>query len=313
MAEDFRNISDQLKTRKNDRLGAHFNGDESKKLMTHILTSPNDLGVCRNGGRRGTSLGPRAIMSCLKKLGHHDNEKNIGTRHQETKVCDNLLSNNFYEFQKDSTQQIKSALEQEARSVIHIGGGHDHIYPFLKALDKKGKRIIVLNIDAHLDTRTDENPHSGTPFRQFATEAQSDFHLVQIGIHQFANSPSTFDELPSAVMTAFTLDEIQKNTENFSKKMDSFLDEILPDLDEEKDTLVVSLDCDAIDATSMEAVSAVNHDGFPLHAIKEIFEYCRYKSPQKTNYIGIYEYNPIFDNLSQKGARAISSLLYPYF
>jgi formiminoglutamase len=313
MIEDFKNIKNQLSSRKEDRIEREFKNEDPAPLISHILSSPNDLGVCRNGGRRGAAYGPDAIINCLKKMAPHCNQEDENRRHKVSTVCNNKLSDNFYEFQKDSTHLIEKAMQEDSKSIIHIGGGHDHIYPFLKSLDSKDKRIIVLNIDAHLDTRTDESSHSGTPFRQFSKEAMAEFHLIQIGIHKYANAPSNFKKLPSGIMTYFTLDEIQTETDNFSKPIDSFLDEILPDFDEDKDLLVVSLDCDALDSSCMEGVSAVNHNGFPLHTIKEVFNYCNYKRPQKTNLIGVYEYNPVYDNLSQKGARALASLLYPYF
>ncbi len=110
MAEDFRNISQQLTKRKPDRLESLFQDDSNKEVLAHILSSPNDLGVCRNGGRRGTSFGPQAIINCLKKMATHACKNNINKVHKITNVCDNKLCDNFYEFQKDSISKIKKAI-----------------------------------------------------------------------------------------------------------------------------------------------------------------------------------------------------------
>ena len=58
----------------------------------------------------------------------------------------------------------------------------------------------------------------------------------------------------------------------------------------------------------MEAVSAVNHQGLSLTTVKIIFNTIKALQPTQ-QYLGIYEYNPIYDNLSQKGARALTDLI----
>jgi formiminoglutamase len=63
--------------------------------------------------------------------------------------------------------RVKISSNYIEQNIIHLGGGHDHVYPLLKAIETKYKKIIILNIDPHCDTRESEHNHSGTPFRQF--------------------------------------------------------------------------------------------------------------------------------------------------
>ena len=59
----------------------------------------------------------------------------------------------------------------------------------------------------------------------------------------------------------------------------------------------------------MEAVSAVNPEGLPMQRVRDIFAFYQ-DLPQQKKIYGIYEYNPVFDNLSCKGARTLAALIY---
>ena len=65
---------------------------------------------------------------------------------------------------------------------------------------------------------------------------------------------------------------------------------------------------DAIDAGVMEGVSAVNHRGLPYDFIEDVLLYAI--DELKCQHFGFFEYNPVYDNLSQKGARALAALIY---
>ncbi|MCK5884586.1 MAG: arginase family protein [Bacteriovoracaceae bacterium] len=304
--EEFERIQDILSTRKNESIADFFSDDLNKLSEANILiaTSPSDLGVCRNGGRRGSSFAPQSILSIVKKMASHSAPKSFVV----APVSDGLSEEKNF-----STAQLESATaltrlysDFNGKSILHIGGGHDHAYTMLKSLEFYNKKIKVINIDAHMDTRDDLHPHSGTPFRQFSSEAKVDYHLVELGVHNFVNSISTMKPLPRGEMQMITTKSLRSATKNFSENLELWLSENIPiDSDE---LVYLSLDCDAIDASRMEGVSAVNHDGIPLHAIKQIFSYVRHNT--KVFISGIYEYNPVYDNLSQKGARALASLIY---
>lgn len=304
--QEFNKIDQVLSSRASESLKNAFidskDADENTKSL--ILTSPTDLGVCRNGGRRGTAYGPKAILALLKKA-------SLSSQIEGT-ICEELVSSdveelkNFEESQKLEANKIKNAISNfKGQNIIHIGGGHDHVYPFLMGLDKAGKKITVINIDAHMDTRQDLLPHSGTPFRQYDRDGKSELHLIQFGIHPFANSKSTVEPLKNGKMTSLFFKDIRTITHNFTKPMAV----VLEDLNIDKDSqIVLSLDTDALASSIMEGVSAVNHDGFTLAHIKEIYDYFRKQNGKIIT--GIYEYNPVYDNLSAKGARALASLIY---
>ena len=289
------------------------NEENSLDFMDLVILSPSDIGVCRNGGRRGQRHAPQAILSQIKKLKR---------THQRTIFLTNMdfqkveLSN-FVKAQSDQEKALSHLLERipydKLQSCIHLGGGHDCIYPFLKAIDKIFNRpITVINLDAHLDTRVDSWPSSGTPFRQFIRETNHDFHLIQVGIRSLVNPESNYiiDEKENAQGKKIQMSIID-NSELTWNQLKASLETLITENNPNSLT-ILSLDCDSIDCSSMEAVSAVNSFGMSKELILSIFSWHENRIKNTPKFIGIYEFNPIFDNLSQKGARIISSLLSPF-
>lgn len=271
----------------------------AKNVDNILIYSPDDQGVIRNLGRSGARFAPEALLSQLKKMAHHDSLKTLFIKN----IIDQNLT--FDSMQLKSMEQISFALNFKPQKLIHVGGGHDHVYPLLKSLSDHFAKVHILNVDAHLDTRQDKHAHSGTPFRQFMNEAQCDFQILQTGIHHFANSKSTQDKLHSNMIVQ-TYNELVTETKNFS--MPSTIIENF--IKEPCDFFVLSLDADAIEGSLMEAVSAVNGLGIPLNFVHQIVQkVAALKSPTA---FGVYEYNPLYDNLSCKGAKALTSLMYQY-
>jgi len=205
--------------------------------------------------------------------------------------------------QKNQEQKIFDHLASLPHpSICHIGGGHDHVFPLLSALSQKYEQVIVINIDAHADTRTDEEANSGTPFRQFATLNPKRFQLFQIGLHPFANSDSTLSPLPSPMYVLWRNELTKNKLDDFFTKIQTY---VTP-----KTVVVFSLDADALHGSEMGAVSAVNGDGLSMKELEDLWQ--RYKQLKVTHQpvMGIYELNPVYDSLSALSMRVISTFLY---
>lgn len=291
------------KSRIQESLGSIFHSWEDQEAKAQdfnlIIESGDDLGVVRNLGRKGSRYAPRVILNHLKKFSLPAKNPKILTYQAQSSLDD------FNARQNENAKLITHALEKHPNKVVHLGGGHDHIYPLLKAIDKKNIKINILNIDAHLDTRVDPIAHSGTPFRQFLNEAKSNFKIFQTGIHEFANSKSTKSDLGPNISVQ-TFKDLSGETHFFTKKSQS----ISHFIHQECDYLIISLDADAIDASAMEAVSAVNPAGIPVSFVNQILS--EIKGTTAKTVFGIYEYNPLFDNLSSKGAKTLSYLINNY-
>ncbi len=274
--------------------------DAIKDAEGLILNSPSDLGVCLNGGRRGASLAPRALLSTLQNFSYTQGFpqiKSLDVSHPEEEI-------NFDQAQLNQAERIYEALQIfNGKQICHLGGGHDHVYPLLAALTKSTKNITIINLDAHLDTRTDAINHSGTPFRQASKIwTHGRFKLLQVGIHDYANAHSNYEKLPNGEMKIYNDDDWNMVSGHIENQID-------PD----DETIILSLDADALNASFMEGVSAVNPNGLSLKFVSDCMHSYREWTREKNQFFGIYEYNPVYDNLSQKGARALASLMNQFF
>ncbi|HAZ12442.1 MAG: hypothetical protein A2X86_16920 [Bdellovibrionales bacterium GWA2_49_15] len=289
-------IARELKARADLRLGPKFKQHENKAgRVFNILTSSCDEGVVRNGGRRGSSFAPLALINSFKGL-----IAPVGDYcFQTDELCtskDNFDLNQEHSYQK--WLAILPQLQKARTPLVHLGGGHDHIYPLLRALDSIQERLTIFNVDAHSDTRIDTWAHSGTPFRQFANQARNPFTLYQYGIHPYSNPPTNFTPMGKGQMQLCWHNNIKiEQAEPFKKYF------------EQCDIAVFSLDADALDSSVMEAVSAVNPDGLQKTELRCMLDAFKL-SPATFKIFGIYEYNPLFDNLSQKGQRYLASIIY---
>lgn len=271
---------------------SHFFTEDFNLAQNIFLTASDDTGVRKNFGRPGSRFAPEAILNNFKKFA-------------------NTSDIQFARFEvsgKDAKEEINKIIPftQLGKSLIHIGGGHDHVYPLVMAFkNAKEKNIVIINIDAHLDTRIDQEYHSGTPFRNIDTDLDKNVFLIQYGIHDFANSRSTKSALKKTTQHILSFEKLKTITNHFTRLADEVL---TPFILKEDAIIIISLDVDAIEASAMPAVSAVNPEGIPLSHISDLIKYIARTSTGQCH-LGIYEYNPIYDDLSQKGSRSIASLI----
>ncbi|MCO4752832.1 MAG: arginase family protein [Bacteriovoracaceae bacterium] len=291
--------------RYSDSIASKFSTKENPDCL--ILKACSDIGVRRNKGRNGARYAPLAIENALKKLNHH---LALDTFHSEQVSYQEEEINDYDQAIDLSAQRIAKNIASPHKACIHIGGGHDHALPLLRALDETTKQnTLIINFDAHCDTRVDDRKHSGTPFRDFDRESKNKFHLFQVGIHEFANSRDTLSKLENnSEEILFT-----KDIRDYKSPLD-FVDKVFescPFTINEDTNLFISIDCDALSSSVMSAVSAVNHDGIEPKLLLEWIEVLK-DFPCKRKVLGIYEYNPVFEGLSQKGSRYLAGLIYKY-
>jgi formiminoglutamase len=297
----------QSQKRFQESVGALFlKADRTVKNSCLFLKSSTDVGVIRNGGRNGARFAPQSLLSTFKKLAQNEAIRELTFFEVEVASIDEEETN-FHQAQKKESERINKAMGSHPHSrVVHLGGGHDHIYPLLSATSSNYKKIIVLNIDAHADTRTDEDFNSGTPFRQFAREFGGDFSLYQIGLHPFANSLTTLSSLEKGKMDVLWMNEL--NEVNLVK----FFNKIEQDIS--KETLVVfSLDADALSGHEIPGVSAVNPAGLSRAQLLTIWRMYQSLKIEHPPLIGIYELNPLYDTLASLSMRTIASFLFETF
>ena len=275
-----------LKNRTAKRNHHLFNNDLEVKAM--FFTSPCDKGVIRNGGRNGAKHGPKSLLHHFKKLVATQEEISF----KEVSNGDIYTSSqSFEQMQENELALISSHLSDHS---IHLGGGHDHVFPFASAMIEKYGHINIVNIDAHLDTRSDDVHHSGTPFRQLYEKYPKGFSLTQVGIQDCANTPSSFEKMKMDIININEVTSARLSSLTFDKK----------------GPLLLSIDCDGIDASHVPAVSALNPFGLDSEHLLALAKVLKKKWKSDGQFFcGIYEFNPIYDTLSAQGARYMSYYL----
>lgn len=268
----------------------HDEHNSEHKDLSFFL-SPSDEGVIRNGGRRGAKHGPSALMTSLKRLGLKDS---LPYNCREYKTTSQLAEKQ--DFDQAQNQQYLSISEQLTSHCVHFGGGHDHIYPFARSISEKHESLYIINIDAHLDTRQDPIHHSGTPFRQLKNELGDRLFLTQIGIQSSANVKENYDNVE---MDILTMDDIKRGSWRAKLKAPK-----------KEAALILSIDCDGIDSSLVSAVSAVNPDGLLRKDLDELSDFVKgFWKKHHHLYVGIYEFNPVLDDLSGRSAKFIVNYL----
>src|SRR5699024_3211129 len=89
---------------------------------------------------------------------------------------------------------VADLLEKNYTPII-LGGGHETFYGHYLGVRKQvgaGKKIGMINLDAHFDLRSDPVPSSGTMFRQIL-ESDENAHYLCIGIQELGNTVELFD------------------------------------------------------------------------------------------------------------------------
>lgn len=299
-----------LKNRKGQQWADALRPFQAQKQI--LLQSPCDLGVIRNGGKRGAKHAPQALLAPLKKMVGQAEEIGSFSFSPENYLGSSQEKENLEAFPTLQEKEAKAFFEvfQKAKNlqrVAHIGGGHDHIYPLVRSYLEAfpNEEILILNIDAHLDTRIDKEVHSGTPFRQLSQEFGKRLQLLQLGIHSFANGKENFEGIEDMLVIPWQ----SEGEFTYVKELDKVLS-----LNRDK-TLVLSLDCDGLDASYMGAVSAPNHRGLSQKEFHAIFHECQkfWQQSQKPALYGLYEFNPLFDDLTTKSARFLAASLFDFF
>ncbi|WP_446028340.1 formimidoylglutamase [Lelliottia amnigena] len=260
-----------------------------------LLGFASDEGVKRNHGRPGAAHAPDVLRKALANMASHHGH-------------DRLVDMGTFTVEADQLEPAQQALSDGVKSCQHagmrtlvFGGGHETAWAHGRGvLDAfPDERVVIINLDAHLDLRKVERATSGTPFRQLAQycEAQQrEFQYACFGVSRAANTQALWDE---AVRLNVTLvDDL-----HFRRDALSTLDAVLA----QADRVYLTLDLDVLPAGEMPAVSAPAALGIPAMDLMPVIEQiCRSGKLQAADLV---EFNPSYDRDGQ-GARLAARLAW---
>jgi formiminoglutamase len=266
-----------------------------------VLGFCSDEGVRRNKGRAGAAKAPAAIRSALGPLAFHLDRRVLD-------AGDVAVRNGELEAGQARAGVAVSALVDAGNLTVLLGGGHETAFASYLGVAgsetvRSGKRLGVLNLDAHFDLRDEAVPSSGTPFLQMAQAeagAGRELKYAVVGISEPNNTRALFSTA-DRLGVKYLLDE-----ESTPDAVHAFVADFLADLD----ALYLTIDLDVLPAAVAPGVSAPASFGVPLPVIAAV---CRQAAASgKLLHADVAELNPAFDidsRTARVAARLISTLL----
>ncbi|OMH27590.1 formimidoylglutamase [Tersicoccus phoenicis] len=274
-----------------------------------LIGFASDEGVRRNHGRPGAVEGPDALRRALAPLAVHTELPIVDTG---TVTVDGP---DLEGGQDRLGDRVAEAVDQHDLVVV-LGGGHETAWGSylgrrrstrLGGAGQRGRRVGVLNLDAHFDLRTAAAPSSGTPFRQMADADRADgrdFRYTVLGISEPSNTRALFDA--AAELDVRYLTDEQCTPTNLTAVL-AAVDALLADVD----ALHLSIDLDVLPAAVAPGVSAPAGYGVPLEVVHAV---CRHVAASgKLALVDVVELAPRLDvdqRTARTGARLITTLVH---
>ncbi|WP_017198998.1 formimidoylglutamase [Arthrobacter sp. M2012083] len=265
-----------------------------------VLGFCSDAGVLRNQGRVGAAAAPAAIRSALGPLAFHLDRDVFD-------AGDVVVEDDSLEAGQERAGRSIAGLLDAGNLTVVLGGGHETAFAsYLGVAGSaavRGKRLGVLNLDAHFDLRDEPTPSSGTPFLQMAhaeAAAGRELHYAVVGISEPNNTRTLFNTA-QRLGVKYLLDE-----QCTPEAVEVFVADFLAGVD----VLYLTIDLDVMPASVAPGVSAPAAYGVPLPVISAV---CRQVADSgKLLHLDVAELNPEFDidsRTAKVAARLINTLL----
>ena len=265
-----------------------------------VLGFCSDAGVLRNQGRVGAAAAPAAIRSALGPLAFHLDRDVFD-------AGDVVVEGDSLEVGQERAGRAISGLLDAGNLTVVLGGGHETAFAsYLGVAGSaavRGKRLGVLNLDAHFDLRDEPTPSSGTPFLQMAhaeAAAGRELEYAVVGISEPNNTRTLFNTA-ERLGVRYLLDE-----QCTPEAVEVFVADFLAGVD----VVYLTIDLDVMPASVAPGVSAPAAYGVPLPVISAV---CRQVAASgKLLHLDVAELNPKFDidsRTAKVAARLINTLL----
>mgnify|MGYP001627380152 CR=1 FL=1 len=250
-----------------------------------------DEGVRRNAGRPGAAAGPAALRSALANmpvLGEPAIWDAADIACMETAGDTRSLET----AQDRLAGRVARAREQGCLPLV-IGGGHEVAWGTFQGIARSfagGRRLLVVNLDAHFDLRTAAQPNSGTPFRQIAQACEGrgwPFLYRVFGISRFGNTQALFDRA-QALGARWWLDESLQSESGVAEARRALEQDLAS-----CDGVYLTVCLDVLPAPVAPGVSAPSPLGVPLAACEALVD--AVLASGKLQAADIAELNPALD------------------
>lgn len=289
-------------------------GVEHQRIFNRINTTDDaefaligfrsDEGVRRNHGRIGAAEAPNLIRQQMANLPIH---RPVSIRDMGNVTC---LNGQLEQAQQQLADQVELTLLNGFRPIV-LGGGHEIAFGSFSGLfqyiqqNQPQQKIGIINFDAHLDLREDEQATSGTPFLQAALLSEQygkTFHYMCIGVAQHANTKKLFDTAQLLNCQCIYDHELDRNQLNAVRhKIDQFIASV--------DVLYVTVDLDVFNGAIAPGVSAPAVKGIDLSSFEQLLQHIQVSG--KIRLFDLAECNPRFDQ-DNRTARLAAYIAYQF-
>jgi formiminoglutamase len=280
---------------------APFTGDRLDGEAPVIIGFGSDEGVRRNQGRPGAAQGPAELRRALAGL---PAKAQVTPFDAGDVICD---GGDLESAQTELATAVSDVLACGGRPLV-FGGGHEVAWGTYSGLrahlgDGSGRRLMIVNFDAHFDLRQSRPANSGTPFDQIASDCAQrglPFRYVCFGISDLANTAALFEHARE-LGVHYVLDIDMQEAHLGARLLE--LDRLI----ETADDIYLTIDLDGLPGAVAPGVSAPAALGVPLLVIEAMVR--RVRTSGKLRAADIAEYNPLFDQ-DRRTARVAARLAH---
>ncbi len=249
-----------------------------------ILGFPSDEGVRINDGRPGAAAGPDRIRKFLYAM---TPDARAADSHSSllasTTDLGNVRCSGHVAEDQQRLGEVLAPLIKQGVIPILLGGGHETSFGHFLGYVLAGRKVSILNIDAHPDVRplVDGRPHSGSPFRQALEHSSGACHRYDVaGLNPQSVARAHVEFVASRGGRCFW------NGEFTIGDLEALIaDSSVP--------LMTTFDLDAVDGALAPGVSAPAAHGLPPSLWLQLAHVAG-RSSQVTS-MDIVELNPLYD------------------
>ncbi len=262
-----------------------------------LIGFASEAGVIRNMGREGAKQGPVALRKALANLAAPAKPMPF------TDLGDIIVTGDDLEAgQALLAEKVCEALGSHGRTIV-LGGGHETAFGSYCGLAKTypGKRIGIINLDAHLDLRLPgaNGPSSGTPFAQIRALDEENFDYLCLGVAAESNTMALMTRARDWGVAIVSDHELNANQDA--------ADEQIRAIAKRCEIIYLTIDIDVLPHFQAPGVSAPAARGVPFATIERlvgyVLEICK-TTECKCPLADIVELSPPNDpqNVTAKGA-----------
>lgn len=279
-------FKDRFTTRANELLVTSEKGEKGKFGVIGLPLSKSSI------SHSGASLAPGAIRSSLASFTTYSNELGKDLTDLILDFGDVLMHpTDIVESQRRITAEVGDVLASSAvNNWFFLGGDHGITYSTVKALAAQGKKIGIIQFDAHHDLRNTEDggPTNGTPFRRLLEDNVIEGKQIsQIGIRDFMNAKNYDHYAKEQGIKLYTMKDVEEQgiREIMKAELERLADFV--------DCIYLSVDMDVLDQAFAPGCPAIGPGGMDSTSLINSIELAA--RHEKVKMMDIVEIDPTLD------------------